>query len=160
MTFELVDKQQETELCQCGCGQPVAKPGNKYIHGHQNRKTAVRQQNNASIDDDGNIYLDQNMELVQQILGKVLKGSKDNNNINIITVLNSTTNGHKPQQKAVEKKSDEIGFYERLAQFQALDDMLTEILHYAQENGLMPESGVDARIAWLTAAERVLANDR
>lgn len=23
--------------CQCGCGQLVSKPGNKYIHGHHNR---------------------------------------------------------------------------------------------------------------------------
>ena len=162
MTFE-VAKKEDLPLCACGCGQPVANKRNTYVFGHQGRKTAVRQQNRARIDDDGNVYLDQNMELVQQILGRVLKGSKDNNNINIITILNSTTNGHKAEPKTAEGKNEmaegEVEFYERLARFETLDDMLTEILCYAQENGLMPDSGVDARIAWFTAAERVLAKN-
>lgn len=161
MTFELVDKSKELPLCACGCGQPVTKPGNKYIRGHQGKKTAVRQQNNASIDDDGNIYLDQNMELVQQILGKVLKGSKDNNNINIITVLNSTTNGKASTKKQVLPSTEmEEGFYERLARFETLDNMLLEILEYAKENGYLPDTGIDSRIAWLSAAERVLTHEK
>ena len=170
MTFELVKQDSLLPLCKCGCGERVPTLKHKWLPGHSphppaGKKTAMRSLTTAKIDDNGDIIFDQNMELAQQIIGKALKNAGNNHSINIITVLNSTTtNGNgKPQpikQVSTEPISTETAFYERLAQFETLDEVLTEILGYARENGLLPGEDINARIQWLTSAERVLAYEK
>ena len=149
MTFELVEKAEALPLCACGCGQPVTKPGNTYIRGHQGRRrnTGIRSSHRSGIDDDGNVVLHQNMELVQQVLGKAFKGSKESHTINIITVgpIQVENNGHNSQAQAI--PGDPLPLQEALA----------EVFSQACASGELPEDETERRVRWLIECEKVVA---
>ena len=134
-------------LCACGCGEPVTKPGNTYLRGHRanykSAKTLVKQQTKTSTDDSDAVLV-QDMALAQQVIGKILKGNKDSNTINIITVgpiqIGSRSNG---ASKVTE---------ERLS----LPDALSKVFNDAIASGELPENDTERRIKWLVECEKVI----
>lgn len=72
-------------LCKCGCGQPVTNVANSYVRGHQHCANAVRSRLHSVVNGE-DVILTQNLDIVQQMLGKFLNGKNGQNVINIITI--------------------------------------------------------------------------
>ncbi len=70
-------ENEELKLCECGCGKPVTKPKNRFIHGHNSsnlgRTFSEEWVKNLSISHKGQKQSEKNKEILRRInTGKIL----------------------------------------------------------------------------------------